>query len=1108
MGKRLFFALLLTIGACQAKQRTMLVVQVDSNMAVPTQLNKVDVAITVNGITKHWPYSLISDYKLPLHVGVVEASDGAGDITIVASGYLDPNSTAIVSETAIVGFVEGDSMELKLYLASECIAKACDPNKTCTMGGNCRETTRQPSELTPFVSAAAAGGSSGNGGSSSIGGNSFSGGKSGVGGTSGGGGLGGGRDAGVPDAPGDGGGPDAHGDAGVPDAPGDASLAIDKVSLPFGSIDIGSTSDAQTVTVTNTGTQAVAIVPSISSGSGAFTISSNCASVPVATGAVPGTCQISITFAPTTTGKQTAILTITSTLTVALSGTGVPAGSFAVANVNLGSQVLTNTAVTGAVTVTITGNVTDLACSVSGADLTADPTRVCPAVLAAGTSCSVGFIFKSVSAGARSDSVMCDASGQTKTGIVTATVIDPAKLAITPPTGSFQTQSGTQSASVPFGVANVGGAATGELSVFFAGSNADQFAITVPGCLAPLAGGGSCSLQVVCKPTSVGTKTASLSVADSSGAAATVTAALTCVSVGPASLTVTGTANLGSVVVGSTGTPQNFTVKNTGATNSGTLTATISDTADFVKGSDGCNGTSLDPNATCSIVVSLHPASAGALSAVLSVTGTSGNPGSIQLAGVGLTAGALTVSPPSYDFGPIPVNSTAADVKFTVTNGGGAATGALTVSAPGNGFVLSGNACSAGLAPAQSCVFTIHFAPSIVGNATATVTVGDGTVFSSVALHGTGVGAPTLTISPSPVTFPTTVIGQTNGSYPATTPVPSGTTFTVTNSSSSPSDTGALAFAFTFAAAGDFAVGANNCPATLSPGSSCTVVVNFTPTAAGDRAGVLQVTSVNGGSASASLDGLGLPFIEVLPCSLQDGSIAGGSLNGSCTPLDPTQGVNFGEVPVGVFNISTFPNQEKAYVVKVRGSNAANHLNTLALVLNSSATPADFRIASASTCNGFQADVSLGLAQCVVYVDFYPQSYLGARTATLTITGSGGGSASVNVMGTAVSPLILSPSPVSFGSVSVGSLSTLQTVTVTNYGGVALGPISLTITGANASDFLQEFDNCSGGTLPAGSTCSIVFGMKPTLYAGAKTATLTVIGGTFSSQVTFVGTGL
>jgi endo-1,4-beta-D-glucanase Y len=205
MGKRLFFALLLTIGACQAKQRTMLVVQVDSNMDVPTQLNKVDVAITVNGITKHWPYSLISDYKLPLHVGVVEASDGAGDITIVASGYLDPNSTAIVSETAIVGFVEGDSMELKLYLASECIAKACDQNKTCTMGGNCREKARKPSELVPFVSAAAAG-SSGSGGSSSIGGNSVGGGKSGVGGTSGGGGTSssglGGGDAGVQDAPG------------------------------------------------------------------------------------------------------------------------------------------------------------------------------------------------------------------------------------------------------------------------------------------------------------------------------------------------------------------------------------------------------------------------------------------------------------------------------------------------------------------------------------------------------------------------------------------------------------------------------------------------------------------------------------------------------------------------------------------------------------------------------------------------------------------------------------------------------------------------------------------------------------------------------------------
>jgi hypothetical protein len=128
----------------------MLVVEIDSNLVVPDELDKVDVAITANGTTPVTPYSLISDYKLPLHVGVVETGDGAGNITIVASGYRGP--TAVVSETAIVGFVEGKSMLLKLFLARECIGKTCPiAGQTCTTGGTCRDSVRNSNDLTPFT---------------------------------------------------------------------------------------------------------------------------------------------------------------------------------------------------------------------------------------------------------------------------------------------------------------------------------------------------------------------------------------------------------------------------------------------------------------------------------------------------------------------------------------------------------------------------------------------------------------------------------------------------------------------------------------------------------------------------------------------------------------------------------------------------------------------------------------------------------------------------------------------------------------------------------------------------------------------------------------------
>jgi len=115
MTRRLLFeiAALLALVGCQSKQRTELVVEVGSNLAVPGELDKVDMAITANGQTQHTPYSLVSDFKLPLLVEVVEGSAGAGNIEIVATGYL--NGSAIVNETADLGFVEGKSMLLKLF---------------------------------------------------------------------------------------------------------------------------------------------------------------------------------------------------------------------------------------------------------------------------------------------------------------------------------------------------------------------------------------------------------------------------------------------------------------------------------------------------------------------------------------------------------------------------------------------------------------------------------------------------------------------------------------------------------------------------------------------------------------------------------------------------------------------------------------------------------------------------------------------------------------------------------------------------------------------------------------------------------------------------------
>ena len=150
MGRPILFVLagLTTLGACQSKQRTQLVVEVGSNLAISSELDKVELAITANGKTQHTPYSLVSDYKLPLLVGVVEGG-GTNSVEIVTTGYL--NGVPIVNETADLSFIEDKSMLLKLFLAAECRGDPCtDPATTCTTGGICRSKAFTSADLTPF----------------------------------------------------------------------------------------------------------------------------------------------------------------------------------------------------------------------------------------------------------------------------------------------------------------------------------------------------------------------------------------------------------------------------------------------------------------------------------------------------------------------------------------------------------------------------------------------------------------------------------------------------------------------------------------------------------------------------------------------------------------------------------------------------------------------------------------------------------------------------------------------------------------------------------------------------------------------------------------------
>ena len=86
-------------------------------------------------------------------------------------------------------------------------------------------------------------------------------------------------------------------------------------------------------------------------------------------------------------------------------------------------------------------------------------------------------------------------------------------------------------------------------------------------------------------------------------------------------------------------------------------------------------------------------------------------------------------------------------------------------------------------------------------------------------------------------------------------------------------------------------------------------------------------------------------------------------------------------------------------------------------------------------------------------------------------------------------PVAASPVSLSFSNQPVAMTSASRTITLTNNGTTALGITSITITGANASDF-AETDNCVG-SLAAGASCSINVSFTPAA-AGSRTGSLTI----------------
>ena len=631
------------------------------------------------------------------------------------------------------------------------------------------------------------------------------------------------------------------------------TAGVTPTTLAFANQIINTTSAAQTVTLSNTGTGALTINSITVTGANAadFARTTTCGtSLPAPTApATSTTCTISVTFRPAATGARAGSISISTNntanpiLTVAMTGTGVaPVAGVAPTTLTFASQQVATTSAAQAVTLTNTGTA---ALTINTIGFTGtNPgdfarTTTCGASLAAGANCAINVTFRPTAAGARAASLSIasnDPVRPTITVAVTGTGI-AATAAVTPASLAFGNQMiNTTSAAQGVTLSNTGTAALTITGITIAGTNPGDFARTTT-CGASLAAGANCAINVTFRPTVVGARAATVSVASNDPVNPTLTVALS----GTGTRPIAGVSPLslafGNQPVGVMSTGQMVTLSNTGTANLtvNSITITGANPGDFAE-LNGC-GTLLVAGGTCSAFVTFQPAAGGARSA--SLTFSTNDPVNPTLTvGLGGTGTGARVTPTSLTYANQALNTTSATQSVTLTNLGTTTLTGIAVSMTGTNatsFRIASNSCRATLAAGATCTIGIRFRPTVIGalSAALSITDSDPTSPQTVQLRGTGTG-PALTLSPTALPF---------GNWPVAGGATAPRAVTVTNSGTAPLIITGIGLAG--GNANQFARTNVNCPIRgtgLAAGASCTVNVTFNPSTVGNKTTSLRVT--------------------------------------------------------------------------------------------------------------------------------------------------------------------------------------------------------------------------------------------------------------------------
>lgn len=858
----------------------------------------------------------------------------------------------------------------------------------------------------------------------------------------------------------------------------------DPVTFDFGSVANGSSSD-KSFSITNsggvaaTGLSGAGLTSPFSFKGGSFPGTGGTCGTSLAAG---GSCWVVVTFNPTTTGSHSSSVDVTyvdgagsQIASRGVTGTSSAPATLAISDgptFDFGS-VANGSNNEKSFNVQNTGNFS--ATSMAGGTLSTPYSYkggtypgfggTCGLSLAPSSSCTIVVTFAPTVSATHNDALTINfQNGVTSTSssrALTGASSAPALLAISdgPAAFDFGTRATGSTTEKVFTITNNGGFTASSLSATGLSAPFAYKGGSYPGtggtCATSLGATNSCSIVVVYAPTGTGTQSVTFSMGYGNGVSAqSATRDISGTGAAPATLAISDgpTYDFGNRATSSS-TDRTFTVTNNGGVTASSLSGGGLDAPFGFKGGSfpgtgGTCSTSLNASASCSIVVTYSPTTAGLHSDGIEISFSNGiatvmESRSVQGTGV-VPANLLISDGPSFSFGAVAVGGSL-DKTFNVSNSGTvSATSvapAVALAAPfsfkGGSYPGTGGTCGASLTAGGTCSIVVTFSPSATGSQTSSLSLtyndGAATQTSTRPMDGVGAAPAAIAVSDGPGTF--NFGNRANGSN-------TDKTFTLSNSGGvTASSIGITSLAAPYAfKGGSFPGAGGTCATSLASGASCMVVVTYSPTALGVTSGSLDVSYFDGATTPTS-----------------SRALQGTSVSPALLAISNGPSYDYGSRVTGTSLDMTF-------TVTNNGSFTAT-----AIVAAGPSAPFVFKGGPFPGTGGTCTSSLVPAGTCTIVVTWSPTA-TGAQAGTIRLDyndGSQAQQASRDVQGTGVSPALLTisdPTTFNFGTVANGGVSE-KTFTINNSGGA-------TATSLSGSALVAPF-SFKGGSYPgAGGSCS------------------------------------